>query len=119
MDPQGEAELPVTPEAKGSRVDIFVGRALHLSRARLKRLFEQGAVRIDGRHAKKGDRVETGQKVRVRLGSTDRSVTPDPEAPLSVLHVDASLVFLDKPAGIATHPLDSGELGTDFAAAGQ
>ena len=38
---------------------------------------------------------------------------PPPEAlPLSVLHQDDAVVFVDKPAGIPVHPLKAGELGT-------
>jgi 23S rRNA pseudouridine1911/1915/1917 synthase len=35
-----------------------------------------------------------------------------PELPLSVLHSDDALVFVDKPAGAPSHPLQPGERGT-------
>ncbi len=108
----GPSDLEVTTEAGGSRLDLFVGRALHLSRAQVKKLFERGAVRVDGHRAKKGDSVKPGQHVRVLLGNAGRSLTPDPDAPLCVLHLDEALVFLDKPAGMPSHPLELGELGT-------
>ena len=106
------AELKVTPEAGGSRLDVFIGHSLHLSRAQVKKLFERGAIRLDGRRAKKGDSVKAGQSVRVLLPTAQGSVTPEPGAPLSVLHVDDALVFLDKPAGTPTHPIDTAESGT-------
>ncbi len=108
----GATDLLVNPEADGSRLDVFLVRTLHLSRAKVKKMFEQGAIRVDGRRAKKGDSIKVGQNVRVVLGPADDSVTPDPDAPLSVLHSDSALVFLDKAAGIPSHPLESGELGT-------
>jgi 23S rRNA pseudouridine1911/1915/1917 synthase len=37
---------------------------------------------------------------------------PEPAAPLRVLHEDAALVFVDKPAGMPSHPLQPAELGT-------
>ena len=108
----GATELRVNAAADGSRVDLFVGRALHLSRAKLKKLFEQGAVRIDGRRAKKGDCLRPGQNVRVLLGSRSHAVIPEPGAPLAVLYQDEALVFVDKPSGSPSHPLAPGELGT-------
>jgi 23S rRNA pseudouridine1911/1915/1917 synthase len=108
----GTANLKVTAEADGSRLDIFIGQALRLSRAQVKKLFEQGAIRVDGRRSKKGEAVKVGQSVRVLLGPADHSVRPDPDAPLSVLLADAALVFLDKPAGMPSHPLEAGESGT-------
>ncbi len=108
----GMRDVEVTAAADGSRVDVFVGHALHLSRAKVKKLFEQGAVRVDGRRAKKGDSIRAGQKVLVLLGPAGAAVTPDPDAPLSVLHQDEALVFVDKPPGIPSHPLVPGESGT-------
>jgi len=108
----GAKELRVSAAADGSRVDLFLGHALHLSRAKLKKLFEQGAVRIDGRRAKKGDCLRPGQNVHVLLGPQTDQVIPEPEAPLAVLYQDGALVFVDKPSGSPSHPLAPGELGT-------
>ncbi|HME90927.1 MAG TPA: RluA family pseudouridine synthase, partial [Myxococcaceae bacterium] len=102
----------VWPEARGQRLDQFVGKALGLSRARLRRLFESGAVRVDGRAGKKGDRVEPWQKVRVVVGPQSASALPDPAMALIVLHADDALVFVDKPAGVPSHPLRPAEMGT-------
>ncbi len=115
MSPEGGGqamELRVTAAADGSRVDRFVGDALHLSRAKLKKLFEQGAVRIDGRRAKKGDCLRPGQNVRVRLAGQTDAVIPNPQAALAVLYQDEGLVFVDKPSGSPSHPLAPGESGT-------
>lgn len=110
---QGEPiEVEVRTDARGQRLDRFVAQALGLSRAVLRRLFEQGAIRVDGRAGKKGNRVEAGQKVRVVLGAQSPSALPDPGRALGVLHADDALVFVDKPAGIPSHPLRPGEMGT-------
>jgi 23S rRNA pseudouridine1911/1915/1917 synthase len=105
-------ELVVGVEQAGQRVDLFVGEALGLSRARLKRLFEAGAVQVGGRPAKKGLLVSAGQRVAVVVEEERREVVAEPEAPLGVLHVDEALIFVDKPAGRASHPLKPGEVGT-------
>ncbi|HZH02491.1 MAG TPA: RluA family pseudouridine synthase [Myxococcaceae bacterium] len=113
----GEAEplFQVGPEAEGSRLDLFVGERLGLSRAKVKALIEAGAVSVDGRRAAKGVRVSPGQTVRVRTDAApeeEPALIPDPGAPLTVLSVDDALVFMDKPAGRASHPLKPGERGT-------
>jgi 23S rRNA pseudouridine1911/1915/1917 synthase len=101
------------PAGEARRLDLFVGEALKLSRARLKALFEEDAVRVNGRRAKKGDKVEAGATVLVDLAEEGpRAAAAEPEAPLTVLHEDAELLFLDKPAGRPSHPLKPGELGT-------
>ncbi|HEY8210675.1 MAG TPA: pseudouridine synthase, partial [Myxococcaceae bacterium] len=108
------APLEVPAGAAGRRVDLFVSEALGLSRARVKRLFEERAVRVDGRPARKGDLLRAGQRVEVAGGAVEEgpALVPEPDAPLSVLHEDAELVFCDKPAGRPSQPLQPGETGT-------
>lgn len=108
------SSLEVPPDAAGRRVDLFVSEAMGLSRAKVKRLFEEGAVRVEGRPARKGDLLKAGQQVEVAGGALDAgpALVPEPDAPLSVLHEDASLVFCDKPSGRPSHPLQPGETGT-------
>lgn len=109
-----KSSLEVPPDAAGRRADLFVSEAMGLSRAKVKRLFEEGAVRVEGRPARKGDLLEAGQKVEVAGGALEAgpALLPEPDAPLSVLHEDASLVFCDKPSGRPSHPLQPGETGT-------
>jgi len=104
--------LEVGEAAAGKRLDLFVGDALGLSRARVKKLFETAAIRLDGRVAKKGQSVSTGQQVSVLLDDEAPAAVPSSDMPLSVLSEDAALLFLDKPAGIPSHPLRPGETGT-------
>ena len=105
--------LTVGGDAAGKRVDLFVGEQLKLSRAKLKALFEAEKVRVAGRKAKKGLTVTEGQLVEVEVElDEDLSVVPEPASPLSVLHVDEQLIFVDKPARQPVHPLEAGERGT-------
>ncbi|RKG93813.1 RluA family pseudouridine synthase [Corallococcus sp. CA053C] len=104
--------LTVAADKAGQRVDLFVGEALGLSRARMKRLFDEGQVRVNGRPAKKGLMVAAGQQISVTVEETTREAVPDADFPLVILHEDASLLFVDKPAGRPSHPLQPGETGT-------
>ncbi len=104
--------LTVEGPKAGQRVDLFVGEALGLSRARLKRLFEEGAVRVEGRPVKKGLLVAAGQRVTVEWERETREAVPEADVPLRVLYEDAALVAVDKPAGQPSHPLRPGETGT-------
>ncbi|MDY7225365.1 RluA family pseudouridine synthase [Hyalangium rubrum] len=112
MSTQKVHTLNVEAAKAGQRVDLFVGEALGLSRAKLKRLFEEGAVRVDGRPAKKGLLVTVGQRISVAWEEETREAVPDADFPLVVLHEDAALVAVDKPAGRPSHPLRPGETGT-------
>ena len=59
--------LHLPAEVAGRRLDVVVGEVLGLSRARVKSLFDQGAVRVDGRRPSKGDKAAGGSRVEVEL----------------------------------------------------
>ncbi|MFL5318449.1 MAG: RluA family pseudouridine synthase [Myxococcaceae bacterium] len=105
-------ELVVAADQAGKRVDLFVKDALSLSRAVVKQLFDDGKVRVNGRIAKKGSSVESGQNVRVEVETHERTATPDTSFQLEVLHEDDDLLFVNKPAHRPSHPLKPGETGT-------
>ena len=106
----------VDTAAAGARLDHFVARLIGDSVHAARRLIVDGRVSLDGRSThdvKKGIHLAVGQDVIVELaGSPSAGVVPEPEAPLEVLFCDAQLVAVNKPAGIPSHPLRTGETGT-------
>ncbi len=116
-----ERELTVEVGEAGVRVDAFlVRRGLFASAAAARRfLAEAGAaVRVDGRVARKGERLVAGQVVRV-VGAApvpapgERvAIEADASVVLTVLYQDEALVAVAKPAGMPSHPLRAGERGT-------
>lgn len=113
------ARIRVDSDASGQRVDHLVVAALpDLSVAAARRLIAGGAVRVDGRLAKKGEHLTAGQTVEVDeaslapSGAEARRVRPDPRLPIAILRVDPSFVAVEKPAGVPSHPRAAGELGT-------
>jgi 23S rRNA pseudouridine1911/1915/1917 synthase len=111
------ALLRVEPGLAGRRVDAVVAAALPgASVHEARRLIAAGRVRVDGRRPRKGDRVAAGQVLEVDAepAGAGPAVQPAPAlaVAVAVLHADAWLVAVDKPAGVASHPLRAGELGT-------
>ncbi|MFO0597311.1 MAG: RluA family pseudouridine synthase [Myxococcaceae bacterium] len=99
----------------GERIDVVTGEQFKLSRARLKALFEAGAVRLNGKKAKKGVAVAAGDAIELDLPDAVEAgsgAVADASLPLTVLHEDEALVFVAKPAGIPSQPLQPGEKGT-------
>ncbi|HUQ04529.1 MAG TPA: RluA family pseudouridine synthase [Kofleriaceae bacterium] len=100
------------------RIDRVIARRFpESSRRKVTDLFDDNAVRVDGKLAKKGDRVVVGavvQLARAPATPEDLRVQPDPElaARLTVLHTDADIIIVAKPPGIPSQPLRPGELGT-------
>ncbi len=110
---QVEEQIVTVPEsAAGQRLDRFLADALGVPRRRVMAAFEAGDVRVGRRRAKKGEPVEPGREVHVRLPPPPAPPVPEPELPLSVVHADEAIVVVEKPAGWPTHPLVPGERGT-------
>ncbi|MGR3435727.1 MAG: RluA family pseudouridine synthase, partial [Shimia sp.] len=84
-----------------------------LSRSRLARLLAEGAVRIDGATVTDAKaRVAEGARVEIALPEV-AEIEARPEAiPLVVVHEDADLIVVDKPAGLVVHPAPGTPSGT-------
>lgn len=119
-----ESGSPVGPSAKtgsnalvveagevGSRLDGFLAhRQVVPSAAAARRALASGIVRVNGRAAKKGVHLQTGDVVELGEGSAaDVVLEPYPGLGLTVLYEDEALVAIDKPAGIPSHPLHAGD----------
>ena len=98
------------------RVDKALARFYpEAGRRQLAALFADGAVRINGKRASKGDRVAAGDTIelsREPVSGTALRPAPDPDVPLVILVEHTELVAVAKPAGIPSQPLRAGELGT-------
>ncbi len=95
----------VPPELAGARLDVVLARlAPDLSRARVKRLVDEGRVRLAGRPAKPAARVRPGDALEIEVPPPEPSAAVPQDLPLSVLHEDRDLVVLDKAAGMVVHP---------------
>ncbi len=100
-------EAVAPPEADGERLDRMLARAIPaLSRSRIQALIAEGGVSPAARKA------VAGQAYRVSVPPV-RAAEPEPEAiPLAVMHEDAHLIVVDKPAGMVVHPAPGHAGGT-------
>lgn len=89
----------------GERVDVAASRMTGMSRSRIEALIADGHVQLDGRPAVKSDRVTGGSLLEVEeVGAPAVSITPREVTGIRIVHDDADIVVVDKPAGVAAHP---------------
>ncbi len=112
--PPAVRELVVPTSLDGARLDKAIAHLLpELSRARIKRAIELGAVRVNGRRLPKGGTVGNGDALRIDVAQVaDAPAVGTPGAPLKVVFENAQVIVVDKPAGQPTAPLRPGEVGT-------
>ena len=104
----------VTGEDAGKRLDLFLHEQLvDCSRSFLKELVKGGQVAVDGRHRKPSHRLSVGELVSATVRERPDPGTLEPqELPLRVLHEDASILVIDKQAGLVVHPGNGRRDGT-------
>jgi 23S rRNA pseudouridine955/2504/2580 synthase len=111
----GVQQIEIKQEDADQRLDRWFKRHFPtLGHGRLEKLLRTGQVRLDGKRAKAGDRVEAGQVVRVPpLGEAPERSPDQPRRPRAsdagwaktlqkaVLYKDDDVLVIDKPAGLA------------------
>jgi len=87
------------------RLDVFVStQTAHLSRASAQRWIDGGLITVNGRRAKPARLIRPGDVITCHVPVREPpAVEPEPLA-LHVLHEDAALLVVDKPAGLVMHP---------------
>jgi 23S rRNA pseudouridine1911/1915/1917 synthase len=103
-EPRDE-RLTADPGDAGLRMDVFLARRLpKVSRSEIQRLIRSGHVTIDGRPVKASAVVTAGTCARVVVPAPEPALLEPESLPLKILHDDADIVVLDKPAGMVVHP---------------
>ena len=92
------------------RLDQFLVKALQpqlesISRTRIQRWIALGAVRVDGEVRLPSLKLKGVEIIEVEPQplESDTAFAPDP-VPLVIVHQDADITVIDKPAGLVTHP---------------
>lgn len=89
----------------GERVDAAAARMTGVSRSRLAELIADGLVRLNGEAVGKSARVAAGDLLELEIPAPREAVVvPREVAGVRIVHDDADLVVVDKPAGVAAHP---------------
>jgi len=106
--------VTVGAEEAGERLDRFLARRLpELSRSRLQALIRAGRVARDGvTVAGLGQRTKAGETYAVEMPAPEPAAPQAQAMPLAIVHEDADLIVVDKPAGLAVHPGPGHAAGT-------
>jgi 23S rRNA pseudouridine1911/1915/1917 synthase len=107
----------IIADAPPPRLDKALARDVpedaNLSRTRLGRLIENGAVRVAG-HVMRDSRarVAVGDQVDIDIEEAEESHILPEDIPLEVVFEDDDLVVVNKPAGMVVHPAPGTPSGT-------
>ena len=97
-------EKTFTFSCEAERLDRFLTRSLvPLSRTRVQRLIDEGAVTVNGRIEPARKILAPGEQVVVQI-PTFSALPPAAAESVPILFEDADVIVVDKPAGLVVHP---------------
>ncbi len=106
--------LRLSPQDCGERLDKVLSRLLpQYSRSRIQQWIEAGFVLVDGESARAKSTVLGDEIVLIEPQSIpqEQAFQPEPMT-LAIVHEDADILVLNKPAGLVVHPAAGNWSGT-------
>jgi 23S rRNA pseudouridine1911/1915/1917 synthase len=102
----GPVEVTIEEGIGAERLDAALAKRLpSLSRSRLKALITEGHVRSGGATlTDPSRRVNAGDRITVEVPKAAPAVPEGEAIPLDIVHEDADLLVIEKPAGLVVHP---------------
>jgi 23S rRNA pseudouridine1911/1915/1917 synthase len=99
-------QATVPSELGGMRFDQALARLFpQYSRNRLQAWLKSGHITLDGRSAEARHAVTGGEQVVLEPPAVPELAQPKAQRmPLKIVHEDAELIVIDKPAGLVVHP---------------
>lgn len=107
MSPPEIHEFTLPESLADERLDVALAQLLpQYSRARLQRWIDDGRVWIEGVVPARRDPVRAGAQVRIEAEfiADERVSAGEAAVPFRVVHRDAAIFVIDKPAGLVVHP---------------
>lgn len=103
----------VPAQAAGRRFDAVLAELFpQYSRSRLAEWIKSGDALLDGKPARPRDPVRGGEAVALAVVEEVQTHAVAEDIPLDVLYEDASVLVIDKPAGLVVHPGAGNPAGT-------
>ena len=100
-----DLSFTVSPAQAGLRLDVFLAQADEsFSRSQIKNAIEEGDVSVNGKEPKVSRHLKAGDVVELHLEPAIEAVAIPQNIPITVVYEDASIIVINKPAGMVVHP---------------
>lgn len=102
----------VTDKDTGIRVDIYVARALDISRSYAGNLIKNGKVYMRDRILKANYRVAEGDEIVIEKDEAEDLTVEAENIPLDIVYEDKDIIIVNKARGMVVHPAAGNPNGT-------
>ncbi|MBQ2692170.1 MAG: RluA family pseudouridine synthase [Clostridia bacterium] len=103
----------VTAQEAGTRLDAFLADSMEeISRNRVQGLCQSGNIRVNGKEAKKNQKLKEGDRIEVEVPEPAVTELVPQDIPLDIIYEDDSVLVINKPKGMVVHPAPGHPDGT-------
>ena len=102
----------VTDKDAGIRVDVYVARALDISRSYAGNLIKNGKVSMRDRILKANYRVAEGDEIVIEKDEAEDLTVEAENIPLDIVYEDKDIIIVNKARGMVVHPAAGNPNGT-------
>jgi 23S rRNA pseudouridine1911/1915/1917 synthase len=108
-----QRQLTIPESLRGQRLDVALAALVpDYSRSRLQQWIRAGQVTLDARVAQVREKVSGGERVRIDAAPEAATRSVAEPIDLDLVHADADLLVVNKPAGLVVHPAAGNPAGT-------
>lgn len=106
-------ELVVNSENSGERLDMYIAcNVQELSRTAVKRLIEDGNIKVNNKEQKVSYKVQENDVVEVDIPEAKELDIKAQDIPVDVVYEDKDIIVVNKPKGLVVHPANGNWDGT-------
>ncbi len=103
----------ISPRDEGIRLDVFLPACSNnLTRSRVQELIKSGNVTVNDHPSKPGYRLKSGDLILISIPPASPQALEPEKVAFNIVYEDHSLIVLNKPAGVVTHPAPGHDTGT-------
>jgi 23S rRNA pseudouridine1911/1915/1917 synthase len=103
--PSRDFSFTVSPDLTGLRLDVFLAQSDEsFSRSQIKIAIEEGDVTVNGKEPKASQHLKGGDVVALHVEPAIDAVAIPQDIPLNIIYEDASIIVINKSAGMVVHP---------------
>ncbi|MDO4776953.1 MAG: 23S rRNA pseudouridine(1911/1915/1917) synthase RluD [Cardiobacteriaceae bacterium] len=107
------AVIELTVDAQNIRLDQYLAQHFpEVSRARLQQAIKDGDILLNARAVKPKEHVFPGDRISGHVGISVETEAQPEAIPLDIVHADADIIVINKPAGLVVHPAVGNPRGT-------
>ncbi len=100
-----DLSFTVSSSQAGLRLDVFLAQADEsFSRSQIKNAIEEGDVLVNEKEPKVSQHLKAGDVVSLHLEPAIDAVAIPQDVPINIVYEDASIIVINKAAGMVVHP---------------